>query len=213
MGSAFTHVPGVIDVVTGYMGGHLDHPTYRDINTETTGHRETVMVIYDPTKVNYEALVIYYFSHVDPTDSGGAFVDRGESYTSAIFYQTEQEHEAITKEVERIRVGYASPIVTAIEHNATFWPAEDYHQHYPEKNPTQYALYRAGSGRDARIAELCALRSAHGVPCVTEHDIEGMLKFAPIDRANVPEITHASLSRESDPQWSGQISTTTMNTR
>lgn len=199
MGSAFSHVPGVIDVVTGYMGGHLENPTYHDINTETTGHRETVMVLYDPTQVSYGALVAYYFSHVDPTDRSGAFVDRGESYTSAIFYQNESEHAVVNKEIEHIMGAYPGMIVTHVAQAGTFWRAEEYHQHYPEKNPTQYALYRAGSGRDARINELCAYREARGVPCVSIDNMMSMTNANLPAGSTIMPITHATLSEESDP--------------
>lgn len=163
----FEKVPGVTAVISGYLGGHTEHPTYPQVVTETTGHRESVEVRYDPTRVDYATLVAYFFAHIDPTDAGGSFVDRGESYTSAIFYRTEAEQEIINVEIARLtKAGaYTLPIVTSVLPLSTFWPAEEYHQDYHTKNAVRYGYYRNASGRDQKIGELCAYRETKGVPC------------------------------------------------
>ncbi len=164
----FEKLVGVESVVSGYQGGHTERPTYTEVVTETTGHREAVEVRYDPTRVSYSMLVEYFFAYIDPTDAGGAFVDRGESYTSAIFYMTADERVIIEAEVRRLTEAgaYAKPIVTSILPWTTFWPAEAYHQDYHAKNSVRYGYYRDRSGRNQKLAELCAYRGAMGVPCV-----------------------------------------------
>lgn len=163
----FEKIPGVSAAISGYAGGHLEHPSYTEVVTETTGHRESVEVRYDPSRVTYRALVEYFFAHIDPEDGGGQFVDRGESYTSAIFFQNADE-ERIARDVvsELTRSGaYQKPIVTLILPFANFYPAEEYHQDYYKKNPLRYEYYRSRSGRDDRIAELCARRGTSGLSC------------------------------------------------
>ena len=89
----FAKVPGVISATSGYSGGHKENPTYAEVCSETTGHREAVRVVYDPAQTTYRDLLIFFFEHIDPTDAGGQFHDRGESYTTAIFYQDDTEKE------------------------------------------------------------------------------------------------------------------------
>lgn len=163
----FEKLPGVSAAVSGYAGGHLPDPSYSDVTSETSGHRETVRVHYDPRIVSYRELVEYHFAHIDPLDAGGQFVDRGESYTSAIFFEREEERAAILAEIERLTnsAAFDRPIVTAVLPFTNFYPAEEYHQDYHTKNPLRYGYYRGGSGRDARLTELCTLRAKAGVPC------------------------------------------------
>jgi len=164
----FEKVPGVIEAISGYAGGHLEDPTYPEVVKETTGHRETVEVRYDPTNVSYQELVKYFFAHIDPTDDGGQFIDRGESYTSAIFYRSDEERQIATDVIQNLEESgaYENPIVTALLPLNQFWIAEEYHQDYYKKNPVRYDYYRSGSGRDKRLAELCAFRAAKGFPCI-----------------------------------------------
>lgn len=163
----FEKMDGVTEVISGYQGGYTKNPTYADVTKDTTGHREAVEVRYNPTKVTYTALVQYFFSHIDPTDEGGSFSDRGESYTSAVFYQSEGERQIIDAELARLheRGAYAKPIVTAILPFAPFWVAEESHQDYYKKNTLRYEYYRNASGRDERIGELCAYRLTKSVAC------------------------------------------------
>lgn len=149
--SDFEKVDGVIEVISGYTGGHVKNPTYKQVSSGGTGHVESVKVIYDPSKVRYEDLLDVLWHHIDPTDAGGQFVDRGPQYRSAIFYANETEKRLA--EASKKRLGesgqFTKPIVTDILPLGEFYPAEEYHQDYFKKNPIRYKYYRGGSGRDA----------------------------------------------------------------
>ncbi|WP_419714884.1 peptide-methionine (R)-S-oxide reductase MsrB [Fundidesulfovibrio soli] len=149
--SDFEMVPGVIRVISGYSGGKEPDPTYKQVSAGLTGHLEAIQVYYDPRAVNYAALVDYLFHHIDPTDAGGQFVDRGKQYRSAIYYRTDEERqiaEAARDKLAASGVFEGKPIVTLIEPFTAFYPAEDYHQDYHTNNPLRYNYYRYGSGRD-----------------------------------------------------------------
>ncbi len=163
----FEKLPGVLTVTSGYTGGHKEKPTYEEVSAHRTGHVEAVKVVYDPTKVTYQDLLNYFFAHVDPTDPDGQFVDRGESYVSAIFYTTPEEQQLITSTVAALQSSgvYDKPIVTTVTAFTKFWDAEEYHQDYATKNPVRYKYYRGGSGRDTYITNACNIRSAKGLPC------------------------------------------------
>jgi len=141
---------GVGDVVSGYAGGTLQNPTYR--NHE--GHLEVVRAPYDPDVVTYRELVDYFLRHVDPLDDGGQFCDRGHSYTTAIFYQNANEYEAAQAAKAAAEEALGQPVVTPIRELDRFWIAEDYHQDYYKKNPLRYKLYRTACGRDRRVAQV-----------------------------------------------------------
>ena len=148
--SDFEKVDGVVEAISGYTGGHTVNPTYEEVSSGVTGHIESVQVIYDPAKVSYEQLLDVFWRHVDPTDPGGQFVDRGTQYRSAIFYQDdEQRREAEASRDRLAKSGrFDKPIVTEILKLGPFYPAEEYHQDYYKKNPLRYKYYRYGSGRD-----------------------------------------------------------------
>ncbi len=146
----FEKVDGVIDAISGYAGGHVENPTYQQVSAGGTGHVEAVQVVYDPRKVSYRQLLDYFWRHVDPTDPGGQFVDRGSQYRTVIFYQNEEQKrlaEESKRELEKSG-HFGKPIVTEITNLTKFYPAEDYHQNYYKKNPLRYKFYRANSGRD-----------------------------------------------------------------
>ena len=148
--SDFEKVDGVIEVISGYTGGNQKDPTYRQVSAGTTGHAEAIMVTYDPEKVSYETLLEIFWKHVDPTDPGGQFADRGLQYRTAIFYSDDHQKqlaEASKKALDRSG-RFDRPVVTEIVKLETFYPAETYHQDYYKKNPIRYKLYRHGSGRD-----------------------------------------------------------------
>jgi peptide methionine sulfoxide reductase msrA/msrB len=148
--SDFEKVDGVIDAISGYTGGHVKNPSYNQVSAGGTGHLESVKVIYDPSKVSYEQLLDYFWRHVDPTDPGGQFVDRGSQYRSAIFYANETQKRLAEKSKQQLEASgkFNKPIVTEILPLGKFYPAEDYHQDYYKKNPIRYHYYRYGSGRD-----------------------------------------------------------------
>lgn len=146
----FEKLDGVKEVVSGYTGGHTVNPTYEDVTSETTGHLESVEVIYDPAKVTYEKLLDVFWGQINPTDAGGQFVDRGPSYKSAIFYHNEEQKRLAEESKKKLAESgrFDKPIVTEIRPAGPFYPAEDYHQDYWKKNPVRYKFYRFNSGRD-----------------------------------------------------------------
>jgi len=154
----FEKVDGVIDAVSGYTGGQVANPTYQQVSAGSTGHVEAVKVIYDPGKITYERLLQVFWRHVNPTDGGGQFVDRGSQYRSAIFYANEQERQLAEASKKELEAGgrFSQPIATDILSLGPFYPAEDYHQDYYQKNPLRYRFYRAGSGRDQFLEKVWA---------------------------------------------------------
>ena len=151
--SDFKKVPGVAKVISGYTGGKEENPTYEEVSSGKTGHVEAIQIIYDPEKVSYEMLLAVFWRHIDPTDGGGQFVDRGPQYVSAIFYHDEEQKKLAEKSRRELAESgkFAKPIVTRIVPFTKFFEAEDYHQDYYRKNPLRYAHYRHGSGRDQFI--------------------------------------------------------------
>lgn len=142
---------GVIDVVSGYGGGTTEHPTYE--NYAKGGHREVVLVTYDPGVISYRDVVIHALQHIDPTDGDGSFYDRGLGYSPAVYFETQEEKitaEAVIDEFNRKGV-YDKPLAVALLERPVFYPAEEYHQGYSEKNSEAYKRYRISSGRDAFI--------------------------------------------------------------
>lgn len=152
----FEKVPGVVEAVSGYTGGTVERPSYRQVSAGGTGHTEAVRVYYDPSRVAYEQLLDVYWRNVDFLDAGGQFCDRGDQYRPAIFYNDdEQKRLAEQSKAELAASGrFHQPIVIEIEKAGTFYPAEDYHQDYYKKNPVRYNFYRWNCGRDQRLAEL-----------------------------------------------------------
>ena len=146
----FEKLPGVVKVISGYTGGHKENPSYGEVSSGSTGHVEAVQVYYDPAKVTYEGLLDYFWRHIDPTDSGGQFVDRGSQYRSVIFYHNEEQKRLAEKSKEELgRSGrFSRPISTEILKFTKFYGAEEYHQDYYKKNPLRYKFYRYNSGRD-----------------------------------------------------------------
>jgi peptide methionine sulfoxide reductase msrA/msrB len=146
----FEKLPGVVKVISGYTGGHKENPTYKEVSSGTTGHVEAVQVYYDPSKLTYAELLDYFWRHIDPTDGGGQFVDRGAQYRSVIFYHDEEQKRSAEKSKEELNQSgrFKKPVVTEIVPLTKFYEAEDYHQDYYKKNPLRYKYYRFNSGRD-----------------------------------------------------------------
>jgi len=147
----FASLEGVKEVLCGYTGGHVPHPTYEQVCSGTTGHYEAVRVEYDPSKISYRALLDVFWRQIDPTDPAGQFMDRGSQYRTAIFYlDEEQRKEAEESKAELERSGrFAKPIATQILPASEFYVAEEFHQDYYLKKPEEYKRYKVGSGRQA----------------------------------------------------------------
>ncbi len=148
--AGFEKVPGVVQAVSGYTGGHVENPTYHQVFSGSTGHRESVEVHYDPRIITYDGLLAAFWHMVNPTDAGGQFVDRGEQYTSAIYYHSEAQRLAAERSEAALNASgrYDKPVTTPILPAGPFYVAEDYHQDYYKHNPLRYKFYRYNSGRD-----------------------------------------------------------------
>jgi peptide methionine sulfoxide reductase msrA/msrB len=152
--SAMEKVYGVIAAISGYAGGKNARPSYE--NYAENGHVEVVQVLFDPSRVSYPEILDAYFHHTDPTDPGGAFVDRGPQYRPVVFYASEAQRaaaQAAEAALDKAKV-FARPIVAAVSPAPRFWPAEEYHQQYARKNPANYEFYRVNSGRDQFFARV-----------------------------------------------------------
>jgi len=163
--SDFDFVPGVVKTISGYTGGILQNPSYEQVTREDTGHYEAVRIYYDPKKTTYEKLLDAFWHSVDPTDDGGQFCDRGDSYRTAIFsHSGEQLKQANASKKALEDSGAAkAKIVTPILKAAPFWPAEKYHQDYYKKNPLHYKFYRLSCRRDARLRALWGGDARRGI--------------------------------------------------
>lgn len=164
----FEKVPGVSEVVSGYTGGTLENPSYREVTRGGTGHYEAVEITYDPAEVGYRELLDLFFRSVDPTDAGGQFCDRGESYRTAIFVADAEERAAAEAAKAEAQAALGQEIVTPVLEAAPFYEAEDYHQDYYKSDErlavtsvgiavpksVAYQRYREGCGRDARVRQL-----------------------------------------------------------
>ncbi|RLC07046.1 MAG: methionine sulfoxide reductase [Deltaproteobacteria bacterium] len=176
--SDFEKVDGVIDAISGYTGGTMANPTYKEVSSGSTRHVEAVKVVYDPKRVTYAKLLEVFWTHVDPTDAGGQFVDRGGQYVSAIFYADDTERRlAESSKLKLAEAGvFENPIGTEILPLGPFYPAEDYHQNYYKKNPLRYKWYRSGSGRDTFLKETWTDETFH---------FDGVLEKASMDSGDM----------------------------
>ncbi|UWQ51753.1 peptide-methionine (S)-S-oxide reductase MsrA [Leisingera caerulea] len=164
--SDFESVPGVIEAVSGYTGGKVVNPTYKDVTRGGSGHYEAVQIIFDPAKVSRQRLLEMFFRSVDPTDAGGQFCDRGESYRTAVFVSNKAETALADRVKAEAQQALGQKIVTPVLPAKTFYKAEDYHQDYykgnslvftrfgPKRQAAAYKRYRQACGRDARVAKL-----------------------------------------------------------
>ena len=149
----FDEQAGIHSVVSGYTGGHVKNPTYEQVKQHTTGHTEAVEITFDPEIISYKDLVEIYWHQTDPTDAMGQFVDRGDYYRPVIFYENDEQYEIAKESRKELEESgkFDQPIVTQIEKAKTFYPAEDYHQDFYQKNKEHYQNYRRASGRDQFI--------------------------------------------------------------
>lgn len=156
MEPAFEKLEGVIEVIPGYTGGHKENPTYNEVSTGETGHREAVQILYDSSKTTYSELLDVFWKQIDPTDTGGQFVDRGPQYKTAVFYLNEEQKEIAEKSREELEKSgrYEKPVVTEIVEASKFYESEEYHQDYYKKHSVQYKYYRHNSGRDQYLKKI-----------------------------------------------------------
>lgn len=151
--ASFEKIEGVVAAISGYCCSDEVDPTYKEVSSGKTGHRESVLVVYDPNKVSYSELVEDFWKMYDPTDAGGSFYDRGFQYSSAIYYSTDEEKMIAEKSKAALDSSgrFEKSIVTPVEPVGDFYVAEEYHQDYYKKAPLRYSYYRQGSGRDKFI--------------------------------------------------------------
>ncbi|WP_193161475.1 peptide-methionine (S)-S-oxide reductase MsrA [Microbulbifer hainanensis] len=161
MEGPFDRVDGVVATTSGYSGGHVKNPTYEQVSAGGTGHAEVVQVTYDADKVSYAELLQVFWRNVDPLDSGGQFCDRGDQYRSEIFYATPEEKAEAEASKAQVAANLGKRVVTRIAPASTFYPAEDYHQNFYQRNPLRYKYYRYRCGRDERLQELWGSAPSH----------------------------------------------------
>jgi peptide-methionine (S)-S-oxide reductase len=152
----YDELDGVISTTSGYTGGRKQNPTYEEVSTDTTGHTEAVQVVYDPKRISYARLLEVFWRNIDPLTANAQFCDHGTQYRSGIFYHDAEQRRLAEDSKRALEASgrFKGPIVTEIVAAGTFYPAEEYHQDYYKKNPIRYKFYRAGCGRDQRLAEL-----------------------------------------------------------
>ena len=153
---AFDKVDGVLSTTSGYIGGRVANPSYKQVSSGGTGHAEVVKVVFDPERVSYGKLVQTFWLNIDPLVENAQFCDRGDMYRSAIFYTSDEQREIAETSKQQVEESgrFNKPIVTEITRATTFYPAEDYHQDYYTKNPTRYKFYKWNCGRAQRLEAL-----------------------------------------------------------
>jgi peptide-methionine (S)-S-oxide reductase len=150
----FDKLKGVVSTTSGYTGGHVKNPTYEQVSSGRSGHVEVVQVVFDPAVVSYDTLLDVFWKNVDPLDDGGQFCDRGQQYRTVIYYHSDAQRRQAEVSKRKVQQLLSKPIVTPIEAAQTFYPAEEYHQDYYQKNPVRYNFYRWNCGRDNRLEEV-----------------------------------------------------------
>lgn len=144
---AFRELPGVFDVVSGYSGGEEENPSYEDVKYQRTGHRETIRIDYDPEQAAFDSLMDIFLRSVDPFDPDGQFIDRGHSYTLAIYYCSEGQRTAAEAKIRKLEQSSGQIAYVPVESFRSFWPAEEYHQDYYRKHPEEFRKELIDSGR------------------------------------------------------------------
>jgi len=145
---------GVLSTVVGYTGGHVHNPSYEQVTSGATGHSEAIQVTFDVAKVSYNEILDIFWRNIDPFDAGGQFCDRGNQYRSEIYYHDEEQKRLAEKTRDLLEEDFGQKVATELTEASEFYPAEDYHQEYYQKNPIRYKFYRYRCGRDARLKEL-----------------------------------------------------------
>jgi len=150
----YDKLDGVISTTSGYIGGSRPDPTYEEVSSGRTGHTEAVRIVYDPSKVDYRRLLEIFWVNIDPLAENRQFCDRGSQYRSGIFYLNEDQKRLAMATRSQVATRFDGEIRTEVTEAGTFYPAEDYHQDYYQKNPLRYKYYRFSCGRDNRLQEL-----------------------------------------------------------
>jgi peptide methionine sulfoxide reductase msrA/msrB len=154
MEHAYDDLPGVISATSGFMGGTTTNPTYEQVVEGNTGHLESVQVVYDPSKVSYEALLWTFWHNIDPFQAEGQACDIGPNYHTAVFVRGTDQRRAAIATKQQINDRFHRDVVTQVLTAGPFYAAEDYHQQYAKKNPVRYGMYRTGCGRDGRLRQI-----------------------------------------------------------
>lgn len=162
--SDFDSVPGVLETVSGFTGGTTPNPTYMQVVRKGTGHREALRIVFNPEQVTYKQLLVSFWRSIDPTDAGGQFCDRGEPYTTAVFVLDSEQRQLAEETKAAAEKALGQKIATTIEDAGEFYPAEEYHQDYHNKNPLQYSLYRWRCGRNAQVEAIWGDAAYTGIP-------------------------------------------------
>ncbi|MFT4622242.1 MAG: peptide-methionine (S)-S-oxide reductase [Myxococcota bacterium] len=161
MEKPFDKMKGVVSTTSGYIGGTIEGPTYKQVSSHATQHIEALRVVYDPTIVTYDALLSVFWHNIDPTQADGQFCDRGHQYTSAVFVGSPEERALAEASKAKAAATLGASVVTDIRDSAVFWEAEAYHQDFYKTNPSHYSRYRLGCGRDARLKQLWGDAAGH----------------------------------------------------
>jgi peptide-methionine (S)-S-oxide reductase len=162
MEGPFESIPGVLSVTSGYTGGQKKNPSYEEVSSGTTGHAESVQIVYDAAKVGYQQLLDVFWHNVDPLTANAQFCDHGTQYRSAIFFHDEDQRRAAEASKQKVEARFPGKnVVTQIVAASTFYPAEEYHQDFYKKSPARYQSYRSGCGRDRRLRELWGDEGGH----------------------------------------------------
>lgn len=154
MEEVYDELSGVISATSGYIGGHVKNPTYRQVSSGSTGHTEAVEVIYDPAKISYQKLLDLFWVNIDPLTANAQFCDHGTQYRAGIFYHDKKQQKMASASLEKVKKRFKKPVVTEITQSTTFYKAEKYHQNYYQTNPVRYKYYKWRCGRDARLKKL-----------------------------------------------------------
>ena len=155
MEESFEEASGVREVISGYSGGNLSNPTYKEVTYKNTGHFETVKIIYDQSKISFERLLNLYWANIDPFDAAGQFCDKGHSYRTVVFYQNNLQKQLTEKSIKKIEKKFnGKKVVTFVRKFDKFYPAENYHQDYYQKSFINYLMYKKACGREERLKRI-----------------------------------------------------------
>ena len=154
MEESFDKIDGVVKSISGYSGGHLKNPTYKDVIYKDTGHVETIEIIYDSKKVSFKHLLNIFWKNIDPFDKFGQFCDKGKSYRSVVFFSNKSQKKIIKKSIEKIENKFDAKVVTLIWEFDIFYKAEDYHQDYYQKNFLKYLAYKKACQREEVLEKI-----------------------------------------------------------